>query len=140
MRPVYARPRATGSTGVGLVCIREVPADTVICSCSNQDQYRTVSAEDFGRLHPSEQTFYNELFDPMSADGTFYELPANPEILEMVCFVNHSSTPSCRYDATRHSLVTKRPLQEGDEITVDYSNYLESHHHNRKYAMITTNI
>lgn len=132
-RPVYARPQATAGKGVGLVCIRDVPEGTAICSCSNVDQYRQVSSEDFERLHESEKTFYHELFDPKNTDGTYF-LPSNPEVLEMACFVNHSSAPSCRFDATRHAFVAKRPLRAGDEVTVDYGQYLEPHKFNRKYV------
>jgi hypothetical protein len=131
-RPVYARPQAT-KHGVGLVCIREVPAGTAVCSCSNNDQHRRVLGEDFKRLHPAEQTFYHELFDPRHTNGSYF-LPANPEVLEMACFVNHNSTPTCRYDSTHNRLVTKHKLQPGDEITVDYSRYLGKHKYNRKYA------
>ena len=64
-------------------------------------------------------------------DGS-YLLPQNPEVLEMMCFVNHSSTPSCTYDPAHHTLVTQRHLHVGDEITVDYGKYLEPHKYNRR--------
>ena len=63
-RPVYARPQPT-ENGVGLVCIREVPAGATVCSCDNMEAYRKIW------LHPAEQTFYNELFDPQDVDGSY---------------------------------------------------------------------
>ena len=131
-RPVYARPKPTDH-GVGLVCIREVPGGTTICSCSNQREFHHISGHAFEKLHPAEQTFYKELFDPKDTTGS-YVLPKNPEIMEMACFINHSPTPSCIYDKIHHTIVTARQLQPGDEITVDYSHYLPPHKHNRQYT------
>ena len=70
-RPVYARPQPT-ENGVGLVCIREVPAGATVCSCDNVvEAYRKISSNAFKKLHPAEQTFYNELFDPQDVDGSY---------------------------------------------------------------------
>ena len=131
-RVVYARPKAT-EHGVGLVCIREVPKGATICRCSASEAYHKISSTAFQKLHPAEKTFYNELFDPQSTDGNYY-LPKDPHVLHMVCFINHSPTPSCTYDETHHSMVTIRPLKTGDEITVDYSLYPEPHQYNRLYT------
>jgi hypothetical protein len=135
-RPVYARPQAT-EHGVGLVCIREVPAGAAICDTSYDLQFREVSGEDFARLHPVEKTFYHELFDPVSTYDT-YILPGNPEVLHMACFVNHSSTPTCQYDANHQRFVAKHQLQPGDEITVDYTRYLDEHKYNYRKSWAHT--
>ena len=122
------------STGWGwCASVRWVPKGATICRCSASEAYHKISSTAFQKLHPAEKTFYNELFDPQSTDGNYY-LPKDPHVLHMVCFINHSPTPSCTYDETHHSMVTIRPLKTGDEITVDYSLYPEPHQYNRLYT------
>lgn len=50
-----------------------------------------------------------------------------PNITPMGKMINHSGQPNCilHRDGDNHHLVTNRPVEPGEELTVDYSQYDE---------------
>jgi hypothetical protein len=82
------------------------------------------SPEEMGHLFRT--TLRNYLFylrDGATADGPYYTALA----MAPISFCNHSDDPNCDFrldeEAAEITLVARRPLQENEEITIDYGDY-----------------
>lgn len=117
---IYVRP-GVGKSGVGLICIRDVPKGSRICFCSaefSQDAY----AWTLSTLPAQTRRTINELFDGFDGTGRCL-VPTNyDQCLPLVAFINHEGeNPNCVYDVENNAIVSARRLRAGEEATIDYT-------------------
>lgn len=100
--------RELAGRGRGLVATSELPVGTLLVVWGGA----VVDGEALGRLTEAQRTHALQL------DDDHYQLPAEP--LEPADFVNHSCDPSAGIRG-QVSLVSRRALAPGDEVTFDYA-------------------
>lgn len=107
--------------GIGLIAIRPIVKNQRICSSSAH--MKKVKKQDVKRLHPAIQKLVCDICDSPEEGEDCY-IPSDYELcLSLSMFLNHSSEPSAYL---KKSIVhANRDIAVGEEITVDYREYLD---------------
>ena len=124
LHKIYVRP-GIHSGKLGLVAIRDVPANTPICKCSPFN-YKKISLDllEKHNIPDSVKKTVHELFDGYNLQNNTCTIPKDFDTsITLISFINHSDNPTCKYDKLNHTINTINKLNKGDEATVNYFLY-----------------
>lgn len=106
--------------GVGVVTIKPVPAGTKVCTCFAE--MTRVGKDEIAHLDPAVRRLFTDICDSPSK-GEYCFVPSNyDQHLSIAMFLNHSKEPTAQLKD--YDVVTLRDLGAGEEVTVDYRDYL----------------
>mgnify|MGYP003342315167 CR=1 FL=1 len=132
---IVVRPGAT-EHGVGLICVKRVPANTKICNCEAK-HCKIVPLDRIKNLPIGVRQTIHDLFDGLHTvhGRQFCQIPTDyDQSIPLVAFINHSLTPTCYFDDGDWCIRSRRILKRGEEATVNYCMYQEPESYTYKYA------
>ena len=141
---VWVKLAASPIEGVGVIAIRDIPADTNPFACVNEhlksrEEFVSVTAKELKALAPEVGDLAKSFFAPLDDDAS----RARPDVprdeatlvygvnatglhtLDISWYLNHSDSPSVRFVEAEHvggfnGYKTTRLVPAGEELTVDY--------------------
>ena len=120
---VYARIGRSRIHGVGVIAIAPIAKDTDLFP-TDQSDLTWVDKADLPDA-PALRKFYDDF---SIRKGNAYGCPRNFNELTPAWYLNHSDLPNVRCDAN-YRFFALRDIEEGEELTVDYTTYSDSSRH-----------
>ena len=127
MRDCYCRLQPSGLSGVGVFAVRTIPRG--INPFKTLPKYQRVghvriTDDELAALPPGLSRLIRELFIP--DNGKRFVPTCGFNVVYLSTYLNHSADPNMR---TRNGCIftTRRVIQAGEELTVDYRTYGAEH-------------
>lgn len=115
---VYCRLKPSKISGVGVFAIRDIPAGIDPFKEEEDTTYVPISKEELAEIHPNVLRLIKNLF--ILSEGVYWIPEQGVHTLPITHFLNHSENPNLAIDKDGAIITTKRKINEGEELTVDY--------------------
>ncbi len=120
---VYCRLKPSKISGVGVFAIRDIPAGIDPFKEEKDITYIPVSEEELAEIHPNALRLVKDLF--VFSEGVYWIPEQGVQTLTITHFLNHSENPNLITDKDGAIITTKRKINEGEELTLDYRSFDE---------------
>jgi hypothetical protein len=123
---VYTRlaPSRISGAGVGVFAIRKIEKDTDIFN-GEYDKIKWINVKELGSLTGEIRKLYDD-FCVIKDNGKLYGCPESFNQLIPCWYLNSSDNPNVRCDEkAEYKFYALRDINEGEELTVDYTTYSE---------------
>lgn len=114
---VTVRPGVTPH-GVGLIAVRAINQGEHIAPCSADMTARRLAASRQAKLPEGVAQVITDLYDGHAPLDYQAGIP-------LACLLNHSTCANSTFDPENHSIVAARLINAGEEVTVNYLEYLD---------------
>ncbi len=119
---VYCRLRPSGSHGVGVFAVRDIPAGTDPFPGAFDGEYVELSDEDLKEIPDGVVAMIKAYC--VFEDGVWLVPETGLNKIDVSFFLNHSKNPNVRtHDGA--TFFTTRNISNGEELLVDYDSYSE---------------
>lgn len=123
-KEVWATIKPSNIHGIGVFAIRDIPKGTKITTntleTENIDLFLPITEEEFNNIIPEIQEI---ILDRMLYKENQFEFVINPNAEIIIqSFMNHSSNPNT------DGRITLSDIKKGEELTEDYTQYLQDGH------------
>lgn len=115
---VYCKLAPSPIHGVGVFAIKDIPQNTIVFR--SEVEYVKVPAKFLNRIHDEVSSLYKQFLQYDAFSETIQIPQRGFSSLDISFYLNHSSTPNCRYDIESNFIVSKTDILKGDELTYDY--------------------
>jgi SET domain-containing protein len=119
---VFTRLGVSKIDGIGVFAIAEIPKGAFLFEFDNTEMV-WVNSSEIENIPPKLKKLYDD-FCVIKKDGTLYGCPANFNQLTMAWYMNNSDDSNVQID-NDYNFLTKRLIQEGEELTINYSTFSE---------------
>ncbi len=117
---VFVRLKPSLIHGVGVFTIRDITSGTCLFPHDDTEFFK-IKKSRLKDLTEEEASLYADF---CVFEGNYIWIPKSFNELTPSWFINESKEPNCRYGED-DNFYTTRDVQEGEELTVDYSTYSE---------------
>ena len=128
---IYCRIGVSKISGVGVIAIRDIPKNTDPFKTLNNknDEIIMLTDKDVSGLDKNVLKIINDFFGSGDKKKKYDVLASGANNINVSFYMNHSDKPNIDIveDDTSdyYGFRTNRRIKEGEELTIDYSNYEE---------------
>jgi SET domain-containing protein len=120
---VYCRLKPSKISGVGVFAIRKIPAGIDPFREEKEQDYIPISEKELKGIQPNVLRLIKDLF--VLREGKYWIPERGANTLPITHFLNHSKNPNLTIDKDGTVITTKRKINEGEELTIDYRTFDE---------------
>ena len=132
---VHCRLGASKISGVGVFAIKDIPKNSTLFKCSNEDhlsslppiEASSVDIDLVGEIEDSEMSYVHDMIVP-TPYGTIPLPVGGMNSINIAFYLNHSTEPNVSFSEDLESadgflcFVSVKDIKEGEELTQDYNN------------------
>tara|TARA_Y100001938_G_C8090184_1_gene434546 strand:+ start:2089 stop:2511 length:423 start_codon:yes stop_codon:yes gene_type:complete len=121
----YCRIKKSDIHGIGVCAIIDISKDTNLfpdCSCDLKNM-KAISKEEVHHLNAPTIKMMSDFFIETK---THYFTTTSLNKINISYFLNHSDNPNCEWREEDDSFRPLTDIKEGEELTLNYHNYLKS--------------
>jgi hypothetical protein len=126
LKNVYCRLGVSAIHGVGVLAVRKIPKGINPFADAANTKWEKVPLEDIKDIHPGIKKMINDF--GVKEGNNIWIPKAGFNNLGPSCYLNHSESPNMVAMDGGDWFITLREIEEGEELTVDYTTYDERGH------------
>lgn len=115
---VYCKIAPSPIHGVGVFALKDIPQNTIVFR--SDIEWVKVPITILNRIDPEVATLYKQFLRQDKEAECIYVPQEGFSSIGISFYLNHSTTPNCKYDIESNFIITKTAILAGKELTYDY--------------------
>jgi SET domain-containing protein len=115
---VYCKLAPSPIHGVGVFALKDIPPNTIVFRLDIE--WVKVPTSFLNRVNPEIASLYKQFLRQDIESETIYVPQTGFSSIGISFYLNHSTTPNCKYDIESNFIISKDQIYSGQELTYDY--------------------
>jgi SET domain-containing protein len=115
---VYCKLAPSPIHGVGVFALKDIPPNTIVFRLDIE--WVKVPTSFLNRVNPEIASLYKQFLRQDIESETIYIPQTGFSSIGISFYLNHSTTPNCKYDIESNFIISKDQIYSGQELTYDY--------------------